>query len=383
MKNNGIARRDFLKTATAASLAPAGLLLLKPETALGTPANSAITVGVIGSGRRGSYDAAIVAKNPAARVIALMDIYDDMIAEAKQIIPVANPRVYKDYQALMASDVDAVLIAPPPYVHPEQFEAAVQAKKHIFLEKPVAVDAAGCQRVMAAARKADPTKDIVVGFQQRYGPGYIEAYRRVKEGKVGEVQMARACWLIGGLPRRTGNYAPEEGKIRNWLFYREYSGDIIVEMNVHSLDVVNWYTGAHPLRAIGWGGRVIPKEMGNVQDHFSVTYEYPGGVMHSQTCNLFSKGLSSRVVEEFFCTKGALETSRRKVTVYEAGAVSWTMEAMMEISINMMNEFIARIQSGKVANTAISAAESTLTGILGRTAMYENREVKWEEVAGT
>jgi myo-inositol 2-dehydrogenase/D-chiro-inositol 1-dehydrogenase len=369
-----------MKTAGVASLAPASLTFLTPTTAFGTAANSAVTVGVIGPGRRGAYDAAIIAKNPAARVVALADLYDDMIAEAKQKIPVPNPRVYQDYRALLASDVDAVMIATPPYKHPEQFEVAVQAKKHIFLEKPTGVDVAGCQRVMAAARKADPSKDIAVGFQQRYGPGYNEAYRRLKEGKVGEIKMARACWLVGDLPRRTGNFSPEEEKIRNWLFYREYSGDIIVEQNVHSLDVVNWYLGTHPLRAIGWGGRLVRTDIGNIQDHFSVIYEYPGGIMLSHAANQFSKGLFGRVTEEFICTNGAIETSRRKVTIYDATEASWTMEAKVEISVNMLDQFIARIQSGKVENVGVSAAQSTLTGILGRTAIYENREVKWEEV---
>ena len=153
----------------------------------------------------------------------------------------------------------------------------------------------------------------------------------------------RACWLVGDSPRQTGNFSPEEENIRNWLFYREHSGDIIVEQNVHSLDVVNWYLGAHPPRAVGWGGRLVRTDIGNIQDQFSVIYEYPGGIILAQAANQFSKGLFGRVIEEFICTNGAIETSRRKVTIYDATAVSWTIESKVEISVNMLDQFIACI----------------------------------------
>ena len=123
-------------------------------------------------------------------------------------------------------------------------------------------------------------------------------------------------------------------------------------------------TKTHPLRAIGWRGRLGRTDIGNIQDHFSVIYEYPGGIMFSHAANQFSKGLFGRVTEEFICTNGTIETSRRKVTVYDANEVSWTMEAKVEISVDMLDQFIARIRSGKVENAGLSAAESTLTGIL-------------------
>ncbi len=379
--NDKLSRRNFFKRAGLASLAPVTFSIVKPESVRGSAANSSIAVGVIGPGRRGSYDAGLMAKNPAARVVALCDLYDDQIEEAKKRIPIENPRVHKDYQALLATDVDAVLIATPPYQHPEQLEAAIQARKHIFLEKPVAVDAAGCRRGMVAARKADPSKDLVVGFQQRYGPGYLEIYQRVRNGVIGGIKMARTCWLVGDLPRRKGNFSPEEEKIRNWLFYRERSGDIIVEQHCHSLDVVNWFLGTHPLKAMGKGGRQVRTDIGDIHDHCSVTFEYPGGVLLSHSGNQFSRRFS-RVVEEFIGERGAVETSRPKVSHYDPAAGVWTMEAARDITVDTVDQFFARIQSGKTQNLGVAAAESTLTAILGRTAMLEGREVKWEEVAG-
>lgn len=372
-------RRNFLETA---GLAAAGWMIVKPELVRGTQANSAITVGVIGPGRRGTSDAAIMMRNPNARVVALCDIYEDQIKEAQKRLTLENPRIHKDYQSLLSSDVDAVLIATPPYQHPEQFEAAVQAKKHIFQEKPVGVDAAGCKRFAAAARKADSTRDIVVDFQQRYGPGYLEAYNRVHRGDVGKINMIRTTWMVGDLPRRKGNWSQEEEKVRNWLFYRDRSGDIIVEQHVHSLDVANWFLGAHPIRATGGaGGRLKRTDIGDIMDHLSVTFEYPGGVLLSHSGNQFSMRLS-RVVEEFWGAKGGVELSRAKVTVFDPNLGNWSLDARQDITIDTVDKFFERIRSGKVENIGVAAAESTLTGIMGLRAILERREVKWEEVTG-
>lgn len=383
-----LSRRGFLKTTGVASLASVGLTFVKPEAVRGSQASSAIAVGVIGPGRRGIYDAGIMARQPDVRIVALADIYDDMIEEARKKIPVENPRVYKDYQKLLASELDAVLIATPPYQHPEQLEAAISAKKHIFLEKPVAIDAAGCRRVDAAARRADPSKDIVVGFQQRYGPGYLEAFKRVKDGSIGQIKMARSAWLVGDLPRRKGNFSPEEEKIRNWLFYRDRSGDILVEQHCHSLDVVNWFMGAHPVKAQGKGGRVVRTDIGDILDCLSISYEYPYGVLLSHSGNQFCQRGFSRVGEEFMCTKGSIEVSRRKATIYEVvppsvqtPAAPWSLDHKQDITIDTVAQWFDRIRSGKTENIAAPACQSTMTAIMGRIAILENREVKWDEVA--
>ena len=187
----------------------------------GAQANSALTVGLIGCGRRGTAISGIFAQNEFARIAAICDIYDDQLqAASKQF---SGARQFKNMDDMLASDVDAVYIATPPYLHPEHFEAAVKSRKHIFMEKPAGVDPAGCKRVLAAAKKADPKKRITVDFQQRYGKDYRKAYEIVKSGELGGIVQIRASWLGGGLPVREGHPANEE-QMRNWLFYREKSG---------------------------------------------------------------------------------------------------------------------------------------------------------------
>src|SRR2546429_9265353 len=172
-----ISRRDLMN---AAALAPIGAVR-------GTAANSAVKVGLIGAGGRGTFDAGHLVKDPNARLVALCDIFDDRIEQAKKKIPIENPKVYKDYHELLASDVDAVIIATPVFLHPEHFEAAVKAKKHIYIEKPAGVDVEGCRRVMRAADSAGSTLNITFGFQQRYGQGHLKAKALADSGAIGKI----------------------------------------------------------------------------------------------------------------------------------------------------------------------------------------------------
>src|SRR6266498_1479342 len=176
-------RRNFLTAAAA------GISILKPETVRGYQANSALSVGLVGCGRRGTAISGIFAKNEFAKIAALCDIYDDQLEAASQKF--SGARKFKNMADVLASDVDAVYIATPPYLHPEHFEAAVKSRKHIFMEKPAGVDAAGCRRVIAAAKQADKTKRITVDYQQRYGKDYRRAYEIVKSGELGPIEMVR------------------------------------------------------------------------------------------------------------------------------------------------------------------------------------------------
>src|SRR5438445_3501891 len=180
-------RRDFFRNSGAAAL---GLSIVKPQSARGAQANSALTVGLIGCGRRGTAITGLFAKNEFARIAYLCDIYDDQIAAASKLFSGAKP--FKNIDDMLASDVDAVYIATPPYLHPEHFEKAVKSRKHIFMEKPAGVDPAGCRRVVEAAKKADPAKRITVDYQQRYGKDYRRAYEIVSSGELGGIKMVRA-----------------------------------------------------------------------------------------------------------------------------------------------------------------------------------------------
>ena len=219
-------------------------------------ANSSITVGLIGCGDRGILVASLLVKNAGARLVALCDIFEDRIEQAKKAIPCEGARVYKDYRQLLSSDVDAVIIATPVFLHPEHFEAAVQAKRHIYIEKPAAADVAGCKRVIKAADLADRNLNIAFGMQARYGPGYRKAKQLLDSGGIGPIRMAHAHFIKGDV---TGEAPPvprprtEEGKIRNWKLWRETYGDVIVETYCHGIDVLNWFLGGHALTAYGTG----------------------------------------------------------------------------------------------------------------------------------
>lgn len=373
--SDNTSRRDFV---AAASL---GFAILKPETVRGSQANSALSVGLIGCGRRGVAISGYFAKNEFAKIAAITDIYEDQIAAAASKF--SGARQFKNMQELLASDVDAVYIATPPYLHPEHFEAAVKARKHIFMEKPAGVDVAGCKRVLAAAKKADPKKRISVDYQQRYGKDYRKAYELYKSGALGKITMVRASWLGGGLPVREGHPAKEE-QMRNWLFYREKSGDIIVEQNCHNLDVVNWFMGTHPVKAFGYGGRMVRKDIGNIMDHLAATFIYGDGVVFSYSANQFSTGGYRDISETFICEKGAINVSRQGTKIWDGkgkrGAPT-EVATTYDITQDAVNEFIEGARTGKIENAAFTAVESTLTAIMARESIYSGREWTWKDVS--
>ncbi len=368
-------RREFVQSASAV----AGWMIVQPQSVRGSQANSAVTVGLIGTGGRGTFDAGIFVKDPRARVTALCDLFDDRLDQAATRLKLEKPALYKDYEKLLASNLDAVLIATPPFLHPPMFEAAVQARKHLYCEKPMGVDAAGCRRVMAAARKADPTKNIAVGFQQRYGPVYLEAYKRLQEGQIGELATARAAWISNDPFQRKPYDDPKIEKLRNWFCYKDYSGDFIVEQDCHNFDVLHWFLGGLPLRAIGWGGRKVRTSM-EILDHLSLTFEFPNGIHVNFEANQLTPRGYSNVGEMFTGTKGTIATSRAQMVHYKGPNDLETIKSQRDITIDAIETFLSNILSGKVENVGVRSAESTLMAILGRTAIYERREVSWNEV---
>jgi myo-inositol 2-dehydrogenase / D-chiro-inositol 1-dehydrogenase len=368
-------RRNFLTAAAA------GISILKPETVRGYQANSALSVGLIGCGRRGTAISGIFARNEYAKIAAICDIYDDQLSAAAQKF--SGARQFKNYQDLLASDVDAIYIATPPYLHPEHFEAAVAVKKHIFMEKPAGVDPAGCKRVLAAAKKADPTKRITMDYQQRYGREYRKAFDIVKSGQLGKITAVRGSWIGGGLPVRAGHAAGEE-KMRNWLFYRELSGDIIVEQNCHNLDVVNWFMGTHPEKVSGYGGRAVRKDLGNILDNLACTFQFKDGTVFSYSANQIQATNYYDVSETFMCEKGAVNVSRQGYKLYNQGTRKnppVVVPTAYDITEDAVNQFIEGARTGKLENAAFASVETTLTGIMAREAIYKGKEMSWKDVA--
>lgn len=380
-----VSRRNLLA-------APGGILILKPETARGSLANSSVAAGLLGCGRRGLFDASLFAKTPGVRIAAVCDIYPDHVARALELFPGA--KTVKSLDELLAAGIDAVILATPPFQRPEQFEIAASARVHVYMEKPLAVDTAGCRRMLAASEKADPRKRISVGFQQRYGKDYLKAYSILRSGQMGSIQMIRASWMSGDLPLRKGHPASEE-KMRNWVWYKDTSGDIVVEQDCHNFDVVNWFMGSHPERVTGYGGRRL-RTYGDNLDNLSLSFEFAGGVHFSYAANQFCTRGYRDIGETFICEKGAIHTSRQgyrwfnKVvdeTPVDKGYRTPTPEeepsevfTKYDITEDAVASFIDGVRSGKTENAVPSAVETMYTALMARQAIYTGKEVTWKEI---
>ena len=345
-------------------------------------ANSAITVGLIGCGDRGLLVTRLLAKNPQARVTAICDLFDEKIERAKREIHVESPRVFKDYRELLASDVDAVIVATAVFQHPEHFEAAAKARKHTYIEKPAAPDVAGCKRIIHAAEHADPHLEIVFGLQARYGPGYHKAKQILDSGGIGPLHQAHAHFIKGDVTGREPIVArprTEEEKIKNWKPWRDLGGDIIVETYCHGIDVLNWFCGGHAVKAYGSGGRALRRD-GDFMDHVNVTFTYPSGVEASLAGSQVTAPFYRSAMEQFFGAKGTLETSRQYWSHYRGPNDTTTEKFPEDITRNAVDEFVDRIRTGRPENTGSRSAECTLTAIMGRMAIDQKREVTWDEM---
>ena len=355
-------------------------------TALGSAANSAVNFGIIGTGERGRVVGSTMTRDARARLGAICDIFPDRIELARTQVPGADDvRTYANLHELLAQrSIDAVLIATPVFLHPEHFEAAVKAGKHIFCEKPAGADVAGVKRLLRAAETARPTQSLVFGFQQRFSPEYIAAEKMIRSGLAGEPMQMVSYWMWGGNafagPPRSSRFAPEERRLRYWNVNRDTSGDIIVEQDCHGVDVLNWFAGSHPLSATGTGGRRA-RTFGDNSDHFEIVYEYERGLNGLLLASQLPPAPFADVKEQFFGSKRVLETARTYFSWMEAGKREWhRTESKREITIDAVEAFFTSIVDKKPINMVQSSAESTLTSILGRMAADKGQTVTWEEM---
>lgn len=377
VENTGASRRDVIRAAAAFAIVPAAAVK-------GSQANSLLTVGMIGTGNRGSYDGSIVEADPRARVTAVCDLFDDKLERGVAKMKAQNPAVYKDFEKLLASDVDAVVIATPVFEHPRMLEAAVQAKKHVYCEKPAAVDTAGCLRVMKAGRMAGREINISFGFQQRYGPVYLEGYRRLREGELGDLIAARAFWIGGSVvtaARKRLAPASWEEKIRNWYAYPELCGDSIVEQQCHNFDVLHWFLGDLPVSAIAYGGIKV-RHWRDTLDHVMAVFEWPGELHVDFEASQVTPPPYRRHGEHFTGTKSTIEVWRSHMSHYKPSGEIETIKAKRDITMDALENFIERVLTGDYENVAVRSAQSTMIAILGREAVYRRREVTWKGLYG-
>jgi myo-inositol 2-dehydrogenase / D-chiro-inositol 1-dehydrogenase len=342
-----------------------------------------VRVGLIGSGNRGSHVAEALANNTPARITALCDIVDDRLHRAGSRLKVSQQEFHKDYRQLLESGVDAVIIATPVHLHAEHFEAAVKAGKHIYIEKPASIDVAGCRRIMRAADSADRRLNITFGFQRRYAHLYRKARKLVESGAAGEINLALARFIKSeGAAAQAAQFAKpanEAEALTRWHAWQKYSGDLIVENNVHSIDVLNWFLGGHPVSAIGAGGVRRPSG-GDMRDHNFVAYTYAGELRAQLTGTTVASTGYREVLEQFYGSKAMVETSENHLKVFYTRDNQTFEKPQHNMTVEAVQEFVQRIVEKRPENTAISGAESTLTAILGRMAMELRREITWDEM---
>jgi len=382
-------RRDFLQASTAAS---GGLLLVKPQTAFGSQANSTIELGLLGCGSRGNWIGKFFPEYTGARIVATADVVREHLDSTTAAFHVRPSRAYYGpdaYQELARSSLDAVIIETPPYYHPEHAQAAVDAGKHVFMAKPVAVDSPGCRSILASGQKAKGKKSFLVDFQTRAQSVFQEAAMRVHRGDLGRIVLGQAFYYAGrvGNNRATSDMDPEQTRMANQYCDQVLGGDIIVEQNVHVIDVAHWYLQSHPVKAFGTGGRTDWKgtthDYGDAWDHFLVTFWYPGGAHVDFSSNQLTGSFTDLCVR-CFGVKGAVD-SHYDGLVRITGENAWTGTekdpTFTQGAIANVKAFVESLRTGTLLNNVETAVESTQTAILGRMAAYQERVVTWDEVA--
>jgi predicted dehydrogenase len=371
-----VPRRKFLAGAATATV----LTALKPSLVFGSAANSQIALGLIGCGGRGRWIANLFAETGLYRFAACADYFQDRVDAFGEKFGVEPSRRYtglSGYKRLLESPLDAVVIETPPYFHPQQAADAVDAGKHVFLAKPIAVDAPGCLTIAEAGRRATAKRLVfLVDFQTRANEHYRRAVQMVRNGDIGRLILAEAHypWRGGGRGAPPAN--PEE-QLRSWYYVLPLSGDFIVEQSIHALDVATWILDADPVRAHGTGGRKL-RPPGSIWDHFAVTYWFPDGVALSFTCVQSIPEMKDEISARVYGSDGYIQTDyygevmlRGKEFYRGNNPDLYTSGAKVNI-----REFHAAITQGRCENPTVAASvRSNLTAILGREAAYRQGEL--------
>ncbi len=406
-------RRTFLKGATAVS----AITLLKPGTAFGSKANSAIRMGIIGCGGRGTAVISSISKNTNTSIIAMADLFSYRIENArinlnklnaaKGFPEIPKTNIYQGSKAYLQlfgnKDVDAVLISSPCYSHPGYVEAALAAGKHVYSEKPVAVDVAGCEQVIRQGELVKGKQSLAIGFQIRFASAYVEMIKRIHQGDIGEIVDVQLYYIAAGLPLIPySSMSYDEARIRNHYHFRALSGGILVDQGIHMLDVCNWALKSHPLKAFGTGGKKGGADFGDTWTNYQVLYQYPDNVNVSFHSNQQGKR-SGDVCARFIGTNGIAE-AHYSGGVFIDGIKPWDsgiirgkdseptpeqraagifLSSLHDADSNKDIAFINSIETGNYINEALQGSESTLTAILGRTAAISTEEITWEEMVSS
>ena len=418
-KNKSISRRDFFGNSVAlGALGAVGMGYLlnscssdKTVIAPGTPPlldqapdGPVLKAGLIGCGGRGTGAVLnFLDSGPNLQVVALADPFEDRMNSCRERLKKEkNVEIPDDkcfygfdgYKKLIDSDVDIVLLATPPFFRPEHFRACVEARKHVFMEKPVAVDPVGARSIMASAKRAEALGlTVVAGTQRRHQRDYIGTYNQIYNGLIGDIVSANCYWNQSKLwhRERLPQWTDMEFMIRDWVNWTWLSGDHIVEQHVHNIDVVNWFTGKFPIKAVGFGSR-HRRVTGDQFDNFSVDFVYEGDVhVHSMSRQI--NDCANNVSEMIRGTKGYTNCVNKIFN--PDGTVKWeyqypldekgvpTPKLMKPAMVQEHIDMITAIRTNTPVNEAETIAKSTLAAIMGRISAYTGKEVTMEEMMGS
>lgn len=386
----GIGRRDVLK----ASAAVAAFAVIPARAVRGTGSNEKVKLGLIGSGNRGTWIADLFGRHGGYEISAVADYFEDRVNAAGDRFKVPQQRRFTGlacYKRLLDEGVDAVAIESPPFFHPVQAQAAVDAGAHVYCAKPVAVDVPGCNTIAGSGEKASANRQVfLVDFQTRADQYYIEAIKRVHAGALGRFAFGES-WYHAGCPWQgqfkwlaDGARNPEN-RLRAWGLDKVLSGDIITEQNIHTLDVASWIMDAEPVRAWGTCDRKVRTDGGNCNDYFAVTFQYPDNVAVSFTSRQFEgHGTAGGINNRMFGAEGVLETSYggncliRGRNFYRGGRSPGIYQEGAQANIAA---FHRNIIEGDYSNETVApSVRSNMVTILGRTAAYTNEITGWKDV---
>ena len=404
-------RREFLQRGSGIV---SGMLVLNSRTVFGYEANSAVRHALLGCGNRGTGVATSFAQNTSARVVALADIFADNLAKGHDHFNQVNaglgqpaidskllfrgPHAFE--QLAESKDVDLIQISTPPYFHVQHLETAVASGKHVYCEKPVGIDITQAKHALEIAKKVKPSQSVDVGFQCRMAPPIAALEEKIKAGALGKIATVSGNYNSpASTEKKREGEGPDEYRLRNWLWDRVLSGDILVEQNIHIIDLCNWMVGAHPLKATATGGRNVLTHWGDIWDNYQVDYTYPNDVHFTFASTQFgSDGVFDAGLKLFGSSGSATCPYAGPITITGTNAWSWqdsesTVTGSGKFAANgafldnlkyadrdKERTFIASIVSGPVHNQIADGVETALSCILGRMAGYQKREVTWEEM---
>ncbi|MFV0505930.1 MAG: Gfo/Idh/MocA family protein [Bacteroidales bacterium] len=398
MENN---RRDFLKKAGAITVG--GALASTPIFASGmnvySGSSDTIRVGMVGCGGR-CTGAAVQTLNSKqnVKIVAMADPFKDQMESSLKNLKENAPRAnmvtispdtmfdgFDGYKSVIDA-CDVVLIATPPGFRPIHFEYAVAKGKHVFMEKPVAVDPWGVNKVLEVAKQAKQKKlNVIVGLQRHYQQSYLDMYDIVKSGKIGDILQMRSYWNGGGVwvRERKPQQSEMEYQMRNWYYFNWLCGDHIDEQHVHNIDVCNWFLGDYPTSAYATGGRQVRKgkDHGEIFDHFYTEFHYKNGVRQDSQCRHWAK-CANNVSEYILGTKGYMDTNGQKIVKTHKGKVLYSLDKEpFDPYQHEIDLLFAAFANGEYKfEDATNAAHSTLCAIIGRMSAYSGQIMKTDEV---